>query len=123
MKENLRSWLLEDEAVDQFCIRYGDVTEILWNDLKVGKEPRVVEKRISWTESYVAWSPQGTYLLTIYSAHGVAIWGGAKWEKLMRFPHPGVKLIDFSPNEKYLVTASPQFQENDNPKDPQVVLR
>ncbi len=38
----------------------------------------------------------------------------------MRFQHPGVKLLDFSPKENYLVTVSPQFQANDNPKDPQV---
>lgn len=27
-------------------------------------------------------------------------------EKIVRFPHPNVKLIDFSPNERYLVTWS-----------------
>jgi len=50
------------------------------------------------------------------------VWGGASWNKLGRFPHAGVKLIDFSPCEKYLVTASPQYQDNDNPKDPQCII-
>jgi translation initiation factor 3 subunit B len=50
------------------------------------------------------------------------LWGGPNFNKLARFRHPGVKLIDFSPCEKYLVTASPQFQENDDPKDPQCII-
>lgn len=53
---------------------------------------------------------------------GVAVWGGSNWTKVARFPHPGVKLIDFSPCEKYLVTASPQYQDNDNPNDPQCII-
>lgn len=38
----------------------------------------------------------------------------------MRFNHPGARLIDFSPDERYIVTFSPQFAENDDPKDPKV---
>lgn len=121
-RPNLRSWLMTEAAVDQYCIRYQDLTEVLWNDLKQGEEPTTVEKRAGWTETYASWSPRGTYLLTIYPAKGVAIWGGPSFEKLMRFAHAGVKLIDFSPCEKFLVTASPQFQENDNPKDPQCII-
>jgi translation initiation factor 3 subunit B len=37
---------------------------------------------------------------------GIALWGGPSWSKIVRFVHPGVKLIDFSPNERYLVTWS-----------------
>ncbi|KAJ7372583.1 translation initiation factor eIF-3b like protein [Desmophyllum pertusum] len=37
----------------------------------------------------------------------------------MRFSHPGVQLIDFSPCERYLVTFSPL---PDNPDDPQVLF-
>lgn len=72
------------------------------------------------TETYVAWSPYGTYLGTFH-AQGVILWGGATWEKIVKFAHPGVKLLDFSPQENYLVTVSAQFQQNDDPKDPQVV--
>lgn len=45
------------------------------------------------------------------------IWGGASWGRLKRFPHPGVNLIDFSPNEKYITTWSHKpitgIEEND----------
>jgi translation initiation factor 3 subunit B len=37
---------------------------------------------------------------------GVRLWGGPSWEPLQKFPHPFVKLIDFSPCENYLVTWS-----------------
>jgi len=123
-RENLRSWLLDDRAIDQYVVRYGDITEVLWNELKPAfGEPNqdTVVKRDNWTESYVAWSPHGSYLATFHT-EGVALWGGPEFSKLARFRHPGVKLIDFSPCEKYLVTASPQFQENDDPKDPQCII-
>jgi uncharacterized protein with WD repeat len=55
-----------------------------------------------WTETYVRWSPQGTYLATFHHK-GVALWGGDKFEQIMKFAHPGLQLIDFSPCER-LVT-------------------
>ncbi len=47
----------------------------------------------------------GTYLATFHR-QGIALWGGPSWNKIIRFVHPGVKLIDFSPNERFLVTWS-----------------
>ncbi|MCL7043386.1 hypothetical protein MKW94_015473 [Papaver nudicaule] len=55
-----------------------------------------------WTESFVQWFPLGTYLATLHR-QGAAVWGGA------------VKLIDFSPGEKYLVTYN--SHEPSNPRD------
>lgn len=120
-KENMRDWLLEKRVIDQFALRYSDVTEIMWNDLKNGQEHESVMKRKDWSETFINWSPLGTYLLTVH-AKGIALWGGNSWNKIMRFPHNGVKLVDFSPCEKYVVTASPQYQDNDNPKDPQCII-
>ena len=47
----------------------------------------------------------GTYFATLHR-QGVRLWGGPSWEPQNRFAHPLVKLIDFSPNEQYLVTWS-----------------
>ena len=58
-----------------------------------------------WTDLYVSWSPLGTYLATLHR-QGVRLWGGASWEAQQRFAHPLVKLIDFSPNENYMITWS-----------------
>eukprot|EP00026_Physarum_polycephalum_P004618 Phypoly_transcript_04640.p1 GENE.Phypoly_transcript_04640~~Phypoly_transcript_04640.p1 ORF type:complete len:690 (+),score=161.86 Phypoly_transcript_04640:38-2071(+) len=124
-KDDLMGWLLDDRtlhAVDQFVVRQGDLTEVYWNDPKAGK-PEVVDSasRANWTETYVLWSPLGTYLSTFHR-QGVQLWGGEKWTKQARFPHNGVKLIEFSPNELFIVTFSPQYQENDDPKDPKCVI-
>lgn len=118
--ENLRSWLLDDRGCDQYAMKYADTVEIVWND-KPAEVPETVVKREKWTESYVQWSPLGTYLVTLH-ARGVAIWGGPNWNKIQRFAQLAPTLVDWSPNEKYLVTASPRFQENDNPKDPQCII-
>jgi len=121
-RENLKSWLEDPRDIDQYVVLYGEFTEVLWNDLKPGEDPESVVKRERWTDAYVAWSPRGTYLLTVHS-RGVALWGGPEWEKINRFIHPEVKFVDFSPCEKYLVTASPQWiGSNDNPKDPQCII-
>lgn len=48
------------------------------------------------------------------------LWGGPNFDKLGRFPHPGVKFIDFSPNENYIVTSN--WQEKRNPDDPEAVI-
>ena len=60
-----------------------------------------------WTDLFTQWSPQGTYLTTIH-LQGVALWGGASFDRINRFAHPEVKLVDFSSYERYLVTWSPR---------------
>jgi translation initiation factor 3 subunit B len=37
---------------------------------------------------------------------GVQLWGGKSWTRQKRFAHTGVNLVDFSPNESYVVTWS-----------------
>ncbi|KAI5647582.1 hypothetical protein M9H77_33587 [Catharanthus roseus] len=112
--ENLQQWLTDEKARDQFVIRSGSDTEVLWNDARQLK-PDPVYKRSFWTESFVQWSPMGTYLATLHR-QGAAVWGGATtFNRLMRYAHPQVKLIDFSPGEQFLVTYS--SHEPSNPRD------
>ncbi|CAH1448148.1 unnamed protein product [Lactuca virosa] len=112
--ENLQHWLTDEKGRDQFVIRAGSDTEVLWNDARQVKADPVY-KRPFWTESFVQWSPLGTYLATVHR-QGAAVWGGAStFNRLMRYAHPQVKLIDFSPGEKYLVTYS--SHEPSNPRD------
>ncbi|CAI0476704.1 unnamed protein product [Linum tenue] len=117
--ENLQQWLTDEKARDQFVIRAGTDTEVFWNDARHLK-PDPVYKRAFWTEGYVQWSPLGTYLATVHR-QGAAVWGGAEtFNRLMRYAHPQVKLIDFSPGEKYLVTYS--SHEPSNPRDANRVI-
>jgi translation initiation factor 3 subunit B len=148
---NLHGWLLDRKFRDQYVVRYGELTEVYWNDPQ--RKPQHFDQRRHWTEAYCLWSPHGSFLATIHE-QGVMLWGGEKGDSsagapaaaasssasssassgsssqeftkplntVMRFQHPGVKLIDFSPCERYLVTFSPQFQERDNPKHPRCVV-
>ncbi|GAB2216124.1 hypothetical protein Droror1_Dr00023892 [Drosera rotundifolia] len=117
--ENLQHWLTDPKARDQFVIRSGQDTEVLWNDPRQ-MTPEPVYKRPYWTESFVQWSPLGSYLATIHR-QGAQVWGGANtFNRLMRYAHNMVKLIDFSPGEKYLVTYS--SQEPSNPRDTHKVV-
>lgn len=116
--ENLLAWLTDERGRDQFVVRFGSETEVYWNDARQGK-PDLVYHRTFWTESFVQWSPLGTYLATIHR-QGAAVWGGEKtFNRLMRYIHPQVRLIDFSPGEKFMVTYS--SHEPSNPRDTQRV--
>ena len=49
-----------------------------------------------WTESFVQWSPLGTYLATVHR-QGAAVWGGAStFNRLMRYAHPQVIFFTFA---------------------------
>ncbi|KAJ3075383.1 translation initiation factor eIF-3b like protein [Podochytrium sp. JEL0797] len=110
-KPHLRAWLKDVYARDQWVVMKGDETGIYWNNKS--EQPDLVHSRKNWSEMYVSWSPKGSYLATFHK-QGIALWGGPEFEKIARFAHPGVKLIDFSPDEKYLTTWShePLLQPN-----------
>lgn len=104
---DLHYHLLEPDAYDQFCVLSGNGSSVqVW--LNSAPEPTLIEERARWTQTYVKWSPLGTYLATFHDL-GVALWGGPQWEKQARFMQRGVECIDFSPCEKYLVSYSPRM--------------
>jgi len=102
---NLRSWLLDAEAADQFSVIHkgGEEVSIFSNNKT---EPLEIQTRPRWTETYVKWSPLGTFLATFHT-RGIALWGGNDFHQISKFAHPGVQFIEFSPCEKYMVTFSP----------------
>ncbi|KAI1758935.1 eukaryotic translation initiation factor 3 [Hypoxylon sp. FL1150] len=104
-KEHLRSFLADPSGRgrDQFAMYRGDHVGVFWNNEK--DAPENIVDRQHWTESFVQWSPLGTYLVSVHQ-QGVQLWGGASWSRQKRFAHPFVNMLDFSPNEKYVVTWS-----------------
>lgn len=104
-QEHLRWWLKDPSGRgrDQFIMYRGDSVGVFWNNEK--DVPENVVDRQHWTESFVQWSPLGTYLTSVH-AQGVQLWSGASWSRAKRFAHPFVNLIAFSPNENYIVTWS-----------------
>lgn len=101
--EHLRDWLSDPEGRDQMVLFKGDNVGVYWND-RDGEPDKVVE-RARWTDTFVQWSPKGNYLATMH-AQGVQLWGGKSWNRKFRISHPGINLIDFSPDERYLTTWS-----------------
>lgn len=104
---NLKSWLLNEDCVDQFSVLYEEGTRV-GIYLNTNREATLVKEREHWTDSVVVWSPLGTYLATFHK-QGLALWGGEKFDQINKYAHEGVTLIDFSPCENYLVTFSPQY--------------
>lgn len=66
------------------------------------------------------WSPQGNYIATMHRK-GVALWGGPGYARLQRYSHDDVKLIEFSPAERYLMTYS-QIRPNSPHEKLQLLL-
>jgi translation initiation factor 3 subunit B len=117
--ENYSAWLLDERAIDQYVVRYGKETEIYWNE--VNKKPEPLKAKSQWADTYVSWSPRGTYLATGHP-QGVILWAGENWDRVMRFEHRDVKLLEFSPRETYLITLSPRYERKDNPADPRFLI-
>lgn len=102
-REHLRWWLGDPNGRDQFIMHRGESVGVFWNKKK--DNPENIIDRLSWTDTFVQWSPLGTYLATMH-ARGVQLWGGPNWQRIHRIPHPLCNLIDFSPGEQYLTTWS-----------------
>lgn len=102
----LKSWLQDEAGRDQFLLHKGDVVGVFWNKKKMAPEP-VIEPRHGWTEGFIKFSPKGRYVFSLHP-QGVQCWGGPEFKNLKRLTHINVRLIDFSPSERYLVTLSPE---------------
>ncbi|KAK6838116.1 eukaryotic translation initiation factor 3 subunit B [Apiospora arundinis] len=88
-KEHMRSWLADPSA----AVATSSPCTV-----------NVVDRQ-HWTESFIQWSPLGTFLTSVHQ-QGVQLWGGPSWTRQRRFAHPFVNMLDFSPSEKYVVTWS-----------------
>ena len=47
LQENLQQWLTDEKARDQFVIRAGSDTEVLWNDARHLKPEPVYKRAVS----------------------------------------------------------------------------
>lgn len=101
----LKSWLQDEQGRDQLALHFSETVGVYWNKKKNEPEP-VIEPRKGFTSKYAKFSPKGTYLFSIHP-QGIQSWGGADFQSISKFIHNQVRLIDFSPNEKYMVTLSP----------------
>lgn len=120
------SWLTDEACRDQFVVRHGKETGVYWNN-STGEDPNLVyggerEKKDgkNWCESYVSWSPSGTYLATFH-APGIRLWGSTEFSAQGRFMHQKVEDISFSPCENYIITYRFQYHSALNPAEAVIV--
>lgn len=105
IRNDLYSFLMDPDAFDQYSI----TTEVAPNSVQVTfcqntlPEPTDLETRENFTDTFLKWSPLGTYVVTFHKP-GVAVWGGDTFVRIQRFPHPGTQFVEFSPCENYLTT-------------------
>lgn len=111
------SWLADTQFRDQFVIRHTHDTEVFWCANVAGEDPSMVyggerekEDGKVWCESFVTWSPQGTYLATFHP-QGIKLWGSSDFESQGRFMHSKVEDLAFSPCENYLITYRYSYPE------------
>lgn len=98
----LKSWLLDENGRDQFISHFDTNVDVNW------QKKAVVEVACdlkNFTPATVTWSNKGSYLISLHQ-QGLKTWGGENFELIRRISHPEVKLVDFSPNEKYMVSFS-----------------
>ena len=70
--------MMDERGRDQFVCRFGDETEIFWNDAQ--KSSAVEEyKRSFWTESYAVVSERDV-LRTVHRQGVAFVWGAKFWE-------------------------------------------
>jgi translation initiation factor 3 subunit B len=118
--ENLHGWLEDARSVSQYAVVFAGRAEIYWNEQKGNSKAELIYGRDNWTESFVSWSPLGTYFVTMHR-QGCAL-GRAELEASHSLRHVGCDVAQFSPRENYLITFSPQFVEGDNPEDPKAIV-
>merc|ERR1712156_64822 len=118
-----KSHLLEPDACDQYALVYkgGEEVAVHQNSVRGAGDPKELQVRSRWTETYVKWSPLGSYLATCHRM-GIALWGGEDFRKMARFSHEGVQFFDFSPCENYLVTFSPNAPVNRQLDEPNAII-
>lgn len=121
-KDHLRSWLADPQGRDQYVTFRDAEVDVWWNGRNGAAEPVLKDasgkptRNAKWGELYLQWSPLGTYFASLHRV-GVALWSGPKLDgpigvNVLRFTHPGVRMINFSPCENYLTTWSDEPLEN-----------
>merc|ERR1719223_2196096 len=108
-RKDFRDWLNDKKSREQFMIRYHDQTEVWHHDMVAGTPELVYggarEKAQGkiWCDWVTEWSPRGSYLAT-YHKQGIALWAGETFLRVARAEHEGVKFMQFSPTEDFLLT-------------------
>jgi translation initiation factor 3 subunit B len=108
-QEDLTTWLTDENARDQYALKYYETVQIMWNDAHHKAVPVYSKENLS--EDGIMWSPLGSYLVSFHKK-GIALWGGEHWKVQGSYTHKNVRLCHFSPNERYMVTMNEDPTDN-----------
>jgi len=114
---DLYQHMQDEDSNDQFVVTYdeGRMTQTFLN-----KRPEVqsVFERKGWSQRGIDFSPTGKFVST-YHEQGIALWvytphlvGASEskakgvWSRSHKFRHDQVDNLQFSPNERYIVTGN-----------------
>ena len=84
-----KSHLLEPDACDQYALVYkgGEEVAVHQNSVRGTGDPKEIQVRSRWTETYVKWSPLGSYLATCH--------------RMGKFHNPCSRNLNSNQNTKY----------------------
>jgi len=113
---NLMQHMEEPDAFDQFIVTFADGKQ---TESYLNRRPEIelLHSRKSWTNRGVDFSPTGKFVAT-YHDQGIALWvytpqfaasqskARGIWSRSHRFKHDQVDNMQFSPDERYIVTGN-----------------
>lgn len=117
LDDALQSWLYDERLREQFLIKTGDNYYLNWFD-HVDKKAQSIFSSKTFETTYgkilrTSWSRNGSYLITVHEK-GFALWGANNFSFISFFNHNGVKNIEFSPNEEYVLSHNGTVAESKN---------
>lgn len=115
----LQDYLLDQQAREQILLRFQDDhhshhTHISYIDAHTDSilvphftADEFTSQGKSLTTQQAGFSPKGSYMYTFHQK-GIALWGGANYQRLTSINHPNAVELAFSPCERWIVTMSEQ---------------
>lgn len=115
--EFFNEWLCDPKARDQFLTLVANGSaSISWGPRGTfgsNQELEKVHNKASWADVSMQWSSSGSLLASLHK-QGIMLWAGESFKLLNRFPHPHVRLLTFSPKDRYMLSWSPIQDVEDN---------
>ncbi|PIK51603.1 putative eukaryotic translation initiation factor 3 subunit B-like [Apostichopus japonicus] len=114
---NLKTWLMDPDCHDQYSVIYdgGETTAIFKNTPSEGV---LVEARKRWTETFVRWSPLGSFLATMHQKNHRYLnphLCNATMPKLVNQTLILKMALISHPVNRYMVSFSPVLGVNEEP--------
>lgn len=113
-RKELQEWLVDPKFREQILIRNKDKLKIQWFDhIRKEIQPATQNDPNISSKLNCEWSKSGSYLVAL-SDKGFTLYGGSNFNEIGFFEHPAVKQVEFSPDEKYVLSFNGTVLEAPN---------